>query len=80
MASSVMSPLDALVVPHVIYSDVPIVPPADVPVTHPHVTHIGGSKVTFSTTMDDPIAAHMSHIHEGIHSSSFVEGEVHSAE
>ena len=47
LASRVMSPPNALIVPQMISSDVPIGPHADVLVTHPHVVApIGGSEVT----------------------------------
>ena len=79
VVSSVMSPLNASVFPLVISLDVPVVPHADVPVTHPHiVTHIGDSEVTSFTGMEDLVVAHMSFIYKGIHTSSFVKGEVHS--
>ena len=73
------SPLNAPVVPLVIFSDLLVVAPANVPVTHPHIiAPIGGLEVTSSTVMKDPVASHMSHIHEGIDTSSFMEGDVHS--
>ena len=54
--------------------DVSAVTPVDVSVAHSHVVaSIGGLEATSSTVMKDPIAAHMSPIHEGIHTSSFVE-------
>jgi len=59
-------PSNAPIVRPVIFSNVPIVPPADVPITHSHVAPIGGLDVASSTTMEDPVAAHMSSIHEGI--------------
>ena len=66
MASPVVSPLDALVVPHVISSDVPVMPPANVPITYPHVVNpIGGSETTSSTIMEDSFVAHMSHFIRG---------------
>ena len=43
-------------------------------VTHPHVVAlIGVLEATFSTAMEDSVATHMSPIHEGIHTSSFME-------
>ena len=79
-AFPVMSTTDAPVVSLVISSDVPVVSLTDVSITHPNVVApIGGKEATFSTAVEDPIAAHISHIYEGLHTSSFVEGEVHSA-
>ena len=72
MASPVVPPPDAPVVPSVISLDFLTVPLVDVPVAHPHVVApIGGSETTSSTAMQDPIAAHMSPIHEKIHTFSF---------
>jgi len=80
VASPVVSPPDAPVVSPVIFSDVPVVPPADVLVGHPHVVAlISGLEATSSMVMENLFATHMSFIHEGIHTSSFMEGEVHSA-